>query len=93
MNVRYLYLEAFLFFLKEKDYIAFQLIIHNIHFVVNFLGQLKMVKLFMEQKNTQKRNWFRWNTKKKSLYDWEIDIYENEDWNLWEEEFLNNEWY
>jgi len=24
---------------------------------------------------------------KEELYDWEIDIYKNEDWNLWEEEF------
>lgn len=30
---------------------------------------------------------------KENLYDWEIDIYENEDWNLWEEELINNEWH
>lgn len=30
---------------------------------------------------------------KESLYDWKIDIYENEDWNLWEEELINNEWH
>ena len=30
---------------------------------------------------------------KEYIYDWEIDIYENEDWDLWEEELANNEWY
>ena len=30
---------------------------------------------------------------KEEIYDWQIDLYENEDFYLWEEEFLNNEWY